>query len=149
MERVSKREADRPETLNPDWRTNGNPASPLTEQGGGVLIEGGGDRRVHGGLAVSGRELRPGVVSALVVVVLDVEVDQLGEVDAQRAAGIVDVLTVQGLHSRRRALDHGSLNGLPRHFGKRDKERELIVSPRSLTSFACWAFTGSLNCSKA
>lgn len=62
----------------------------LTEERGGVLV--------HAGvLAISGWQLWARVVSALVVVVLDVQVHQLGVVDAQRAAGVVDVLTVQGL----------------------------------------------------
>ena len=69
----------------------------LTEQGG-VLVIGGGHGRVQCRLAVTGWELGPGVVPALVIIVLDIQVDQLGEVDPQRAAGIVDVLAVQGLN---------------------------------------------------
>ena len=63
--------------------------------------EGGGHGLVvHGGLGVSGGQVRPGVVPALVVVVLDVEAGELGEADPQRAAGVVDVLPVQGLETR-------------------------------------------------
>ncbi len=40
------------------------------------------------------------VVSALVVIVLDVQTRQLREVDSQRAAAIVDVLSVQGLKDK-------------------------------------------------
>lgn len=59
------------------------------------LTEGGG------GVHLSGREVGSGEVSALVVVVLDVERAQLGEVDPQRAAAVVDVLTVQRLEDRK------------------------------------------------
>ena len=52
---------------------------------------------LHAGLVVSGGQVRPGVVPALVVVVLDIEADQLAEVDPQGAAGVVDVLPVQRL----------------------------------------------------
>lgn len=68
----------------------------LTEQGG-VLVIGGGHGRVYCRLAVTGREFGPGVVPALVIVVLDVQVDQLGVIDAERTARVVDVLTIQGL----------------------------------------------------
>ena len=49
------------------------------------------------GHAVSGREVRVRVVSALVVIVLDVETREFGEVDPQCAAAIVNILPVQGL----------------------------------------------------
>lgn len=62
----------------------------LTEGSGHGLV-------VHGGLGVSGGQVRPGVVSALVVVVLDIEAGELGEADSQGAAGVVDVLAVQRL----------------------------------------------------
>lgn len=75
----------------------------LTEQGG-VLVIGGGHGRVYCRLAVTGREFGPGVVPALVIVVLDVQVDQLGEVDPQCAAGIVDVLAIQGLNNVMREM---------------------------------------------
>ena len=65
-------------------------------------------------------QVRPGVVTALVVVVLDVEADQLAEVDPQGAAGVVDVLTVQrlggegtltsGLHTLANAKDDANGN---------------------------------------
>lgn len=69
----------------------------LTEEGVGVLAEGGSHGGVQAGLAVPSRQLRARVVATLVVVVLHVEVDQLGEVDAERAARVVDVLAVQSL----------------------------------------------------
>ena len=50
--------------------------------------------------AVAGGERGVGVVAALVVVVLDVERLQLAEVDAQRAAAVVDVLSVQRLRQQ-------------------------------------------------
>ena len=55
--------------------------------------------RLHGHLwsAVPWRQVGGGVVPRLVIVVLHVEAGQLGEVDSQRAAAVVDVLTVQGL----------------------------------------------------
>lgn len=48
-------------------------------------------------LSVPCGEVRSRVVSTLVVVVLDVEVDQLAEVYPQGAAGVVDVLSIQRL----------------------------------------------------
>ena len=71
----------------------------LTEQRGGVFAERSGHCRIYRRLAVSCRQLRPGIVSTLVVVVLHVQVDQLGEVDAQGATGVVDVLSIQGLQT--------------------------------------------------
>lgn len=72
----------------------------LTEEGVRVFAEG----RCHGGvdtgLAVAGGQLGSCVVTTLVVVVLDIQVDQLGEIDAQRAARIVDVLAVKRLDER-------------------------------------------------
>lgn len=50
-----------------------------------------------GGLSVSSGKVWPGVISTLVVVVLDVEVDELTEVYPQSAARIVNVLPVQRL----------------------------------------------------
>lgn len=70
-----------------------------TEQGGGVFAESGSHRWVHGWLAVSCRQLRPGIISAFVVVVFYIQVDQLGEVNAQSTAGVVYVLAIQGLRS--------------------------------------------------
>lgn len=52
---------------------------------------------VQGGLAVPRGQVWAGVVSALVIVVLYIETCELGEVDAQRAAGVVDVLSIQRL----------------------------------------------------
>lgn len=49
---------------------------------------------VDGGLAVSCGQVRPRVVTAFVVVVLHVQAGQLGEVDAEGAAGVVDVLPI-------------------------------------------------------
>lgn len=50
--------------------------------------------RIHGLLGVGRGEIWPGVVSALVVVVLDIEAGKLGEADSQGAASIVDVLAI-------------------------------------------------------
>lgn len=61
--------------------------APPTEGGGGVQLSRG--------------EVGSGEVSALVVVVLHVERAQFGEVDPQRAAAVIDVLTVQRLKDRR------------------------------------------------
>lgn len=69
----------------------------LTEERIGVLAKGSSHRRVQAGLAVPSRQLRPRVVATLVVIVLDIQVDQLGEVDAERAARIVDVLAIKCL----------------------------------------------------
>lgn len=52
---------------------------------------------VDGGMAIPSREVRPGVVTALVVIVLHIQTGQLGEVNAQSAASIVDVLSIQRL----------------------------------------------------
>lgn len=54
-------------------------------------------RVLHGGLAVSRRQVRPGEVAALLVVVFDVEAGEFGEADPQSAAAVVDVLSVQRL----------------------------------------------------
>lgn len=63
----------------------------------GRLTEGGSHGLVQRGLAVAGGQVRARVVPTLVVVVLDVEAGELGEVDTQRTAGVVDVLPVQRL----------------------------------------------------
>lgn len=107
----------------------------LTEEGARVLAEGGRHGGVQAGLAVPGGQLRARVVATLVVVVLDVEVDQLGEVDAERAARVVDVLAVQSLRGGRTEVSPARSPREPRG--------------RSLTSLACWALTGSLNCRRA
>lgn len=49
---------------------------------------------LHGGLAVSGGQVWSGEVSALLVVIFDVEAGELGEADPQGAAAVVDVLSV-------------------------------------------------------
>lgn len=71
----------------------------VLRRGEGVLTEGcGHGRMLQGGLmAVSGRQVRPGEVSALLVVVLDVQAGQFGEADPQGAATVVDVLSLQRL----------------------------------------------------
>lgn len=52
---------------------------------------------VDGGLRVGGGQVRPGVVPALVIVVLDIKAGELGEADSEGAAGVVDVLPIQRL----------------------------------------------------
>lgn len=69
----------------------------LTEERVGVFAKGSSHCRVQTGLAVASGQLRPRVVTTLVVIVLDIKVDQLGEVDAERAARIVDVLAIECL----------------------------------------------------
>lgn len=49
---------------------------------------------LHGGLAVSGGQVRPGEVAALLIVVFDVEAGEFGEANPQGAAAVVDVLSV-------------------------------------------------------
>ena len=61
-----------------------------------LLTKGGG-----GGIQLTARQVGPGEVAALVVVVLDVERAQFGEVDPERAAAVIDVLTVQTLKEKR------------------------------------------------
>lgn len=70
---------------------NNSAAVALTEGGGG---DGLGLER---GRAVPGGQIGTGVVSALVVVVLDVQAGEFGEADAQRTAGVIDVLSIQRL----------------------------------------------------
>lgn len=67
------------------------------------LTKGGGRHGlgVDGWLGVGGGEVWPGVVPALVIVVLDVEAGELGEAYPQGAAGVVDVLSVQRLHTHK------------------------------------------------
>lgn len=52
---------------------------------------------LHGGLAVPAGKVRSGEVSALLVVVFDVEAGEFGEIDPQSAAAVVDVLAIQRL----------------------------------------------------
>lgn len=61
-----------------------------------LVTEGGG-----GGVQLSRGQVGSGEVSALVVVVLDVERAQFGEVDPQRAAAVINVLPVQRLKDRK------------------------------------------------
>lgn len=65
-------------------RCAGDLLRPLPTEGGG-------------GLQLSARQVGSGEVAALVVVELDVERAQFGEVDPERAAAVVDVLTIQTL----------------------------------------------------
>jgi len=58
-----------------------------------------GEGRVERGVA--GGQVGVGVVSALVIVVLDVEAVELGVLDAQGAARVVDVLPVQRLQPQK------------------------------------------------
>lgn len=50
-------------------------------------------------LAISWRQVRPCVVPTLVVVVLNIQTGEFGETDAQSAACIIDVLSIQSLCS--------------------------------------------------
>ncbi len=52
---------------------------------------------LHGGLTVSGGQVRSGEVAALFVVVFDIEAGEFGEADSQSAAAIIDVLSIQRL----------------------------------------------------
>lgn len=52
---------------------------------------------VQSGLAIPRGQVWAGVVSALLIIVLYIETCELGEVDAQRAARVVDVLSIQRL----------------------------------------------------
>ena len=56
------------------------------------------------GVVVAARQAGIGVVTALVIVVLHVETRQLREVDPQRAAAIVDVLTIQRLRHTKHGI---------------------------------------------
>lgn len=49
---------------------------------------------INGWLRVGRGEIWAGVVSALVIVVLDIEAGKLGEADSQGTASIVDVLAI-------------------------------------------------------
>lgn len=52
---------------------------------------------LQGRLAIPRWKVRSGEVTALLIVVLDVEAGEFGESNPQGAAGIVDVLAIQGL----------------------------------------------------
>lgn len=56
------------------------------------------------GVQFSSRQVGSGEVSALVVVVLHIQRAQFGEIDPQRAATVVDVLSIQRLKDRRTVL---------------------------------------------
>lgn len=58
---------------------------------------------VQRGLGVGGGKVWPGVVPALVVVVLHIKAGELGEADPQGTAGVVDVLPVQRLRRDNRS----------------------------------------------
>lgn len=49
------------------------------------------------GLSISSRKVRSGVISTLIIVIFDIEVDQFTEVYPQSAAWIIDVLSIQRL----------------------------------------------------
>lgn len=61
---------------------------------------------LHGRLAVSAGQVWSGEVSALLVVVLDVEAGEFGEADPQGAAAVVDVLSVQRLTQQQVVNQH-------------------------------------------
>lgn len=65
----------------------------------GALTEGsGGDGlRFKRGRPIPCGQIRASVVSALIVVVLDIQAGEFGEADAQRTARIIDVLSIQRL----------------------------------------------------
>lgn len=63
----------------------------LTEGSGGDSL------RFEWGRAIARGQIRPSIVSALIVVVLDVQAGEFGEADAQRTAGVIDVLSIQRL----------------------------------------------------
>lgn len=69
----------------------------LTEERTGVFAESNGNCGVKTGLAITSWQLRSGVVTTLIIVVLHIQVDQLGEVNTECATGIVDVLAIQCL----------------------------------------------------
>lgn len=56
------------------------------------------ERCSHGvlqrGLSVSWRQVESCEVSAFVVVVFDVEAGEFGELDTQRAAGVINILSI-------------------------------------------------------
>lgn len=52
---------------------------------------------VNGGLCICSRQVWSRVISALVIVVFNIEAGELGKTDSQGAAGIVDVLSIQRL----------------------------------------------------
>lgn len=70
----------------------------FTVWGGGGLTKGCGHGCVlHGRLAVSGGKVWSGEVSALLVVVFDIQAGEFGEADPQCAAAVIDVLSIQRL----------------------------------------------------
>lgn len=94
---------------------------------------------LQAGLTFPGGEVRPGEVTALLVVVLDIEAGEFGEADPQGAAAVVDVLSVQGLkHMRAVSAPRGHTH-------------PACVSCSRLrpTSLAAWAQAASGYCSRA
>lgn len=65
----------------------------LTEGGGGDGL------RFERRRAVPRGQIGPSVVSALIVIVLDVQAGEFGEADAQRTASVIDVLSIQRLEN--------------------------------------------------
>lgn len=94
---------------------------------------------LHGGLAVSSGKVWSGEVSALLVVVFDVETGEFGEADPQSTAAIIDVLTVQRLKQR------SSNTRYFYHLVEATKALGTIM----LTSLAAWADAPSGYCSRA
>lgn len=70
---------------------------------------------LHGGLAVSGGQVRPGEVAALLVVVFDVEAGEFREANPQSAAAVIDVLSVQRLKQTHRLTKAFSKTGFLSH----------------------------------
>lgn len=63
---------------------------------------------LQAGLTFSRGKVRPGEVTTLLVVVLDLEAGEFGEADPQRAAAVVDVLSIQRLkHMRAMSAPRG------------------------------------------
>lgn len=107
----------------------------------GGLTEGCSHGRVlHGWLAVSRGQVGPGEVTALLVVVLDVEAGEFGEADPQSAAAVVDVLSVQRLKRTPGSRAHNALLSCI-----------YCTTPAEgvLTSLAAWADAPSGYCSRA
>lgn len=81
-----------------------------TPKQGCFLTKSSGHGGVHDGLTVAGWKIKPSKVSAFVVVVFYIQASQLGEFDPQSTAGIVNILAIQSLESKReRGTDHDSV----------------------------------------
>lgn len=65
----------------------------------GALTEGSGGEGLgfEWGRAVPCGQIWASVISALIIVVLDIQAGEFGEADAQCTAGIIDVLSIQRL----------------------------------------------------